>query len=100
MWGLQGVSKSTFGSKLAPLTPPRGNIMALNGGEKFTILDLSEAYLQIPLEEESRNLVVINTHKGLCCFTRLPYGVASTPSHLSTDHRSNFTKARRNYMLC
>ena len=32
---------------------------------KYTKLDLSEADLQIPLEEESRNLVVINTYKGL-----------------------------------
>ena len=50
-----------------PLPHPKKIFTALNGGEKFTKLDLSEAYLQIPLEEESRNLVV-------------PYGVSSAPS--------------------
>ena len=63
-----------------PLSHPEEIFTALNGGEKFTKLDLSEAYLQIALEEQSRNLVVINTHKGLYRFTRLPYGVASAPA--------------------
>ena len=80
MWGLQSISESTFRSNKYPLPHPDEIFTALNGGEKFTKLDLSEAYLQIPLEEESRNLVVINTHKGLYCFTRLPYGVSSAPS--------------------
>ena len=31
----------------------------------YTKLDLSEAYLQIPLEEESKSLLVINTHNEL-----------------------------------
>ena len=53
---------------------------ALNGGVQFTKLDLSEAYLQIPLEEQSKKYLVINTHKGLYRFTRLPYGVAAALS--------------------
>ena len=32
------------------------------------------------LEEESRELVCINTHKGLFRYKRLPFGVASAPS--------------------
>ena len=63
-----------------PLPHPEEIFTALNGGEKFTKLDLSEAYLQIALDEQSRNLVVINTHKGLYHFTQLPYGVASAPA--------------------
>lgn len=54
--------------------------MALNGGEKFTKLDLSEAYLQIELEDESKQYLVVNTHRGLYQFNRLPYGVASAPA--------------------
>ena len=49
--------------------------------KNFKKLDLTEAYLQIALKEQSRNLVVINTHKELYCFTQLPYGVASAPAH-------------------
>ena len=62
------------------LPHPEEIFTALNRGEKYTKLDLSEAYLHISLEEESKNLVVINIHKGLYRFTGLPYGVVSTPS--------------------
>ena len=43
-------------------------------------LDLSHAYLQIPLDEASRRYVTINTHKGVFEYYRLPFGVASAPS--------------------
>ena len=37
---------------------------SLAGGKLFTMLDLSHAYLQVPLDKHSR-FVTINTHKGL-----------------------------------
>ncbi|XP_057674326.1 uncharacterized protein K02A2.6-like [Corythoichthys intestinalis] len=52
----------------------------LNGGRRFTKLDMSHAYQQVVLEEESRKYVTINTHKGLFTYTRLPFGVASSPA--------------------
>ena len=52
----------------------------LNGGEKFTKLDLSSLYQQVLLDEESRKYVTINTHLGLFRYTRLPFGVASSPA--------------------
>ena len=51
----------------------------LAGGQKFTKLDMRQAYQQVLLEEESRSFVVINTHRGLFRYTRLPYGVSSAP---------------------
>lgn len=52
----------------------------LNGGQLFTKLDMSHAYQQVVLDEESRNYVTINTHKGLYTYSRLPFGVASSPA--------------------
>lgn len=52
---------------------------ALSGGKYFTTLDLSQAYLQLPLHEDSKQYLTINTHKGLYQYNRLPFGVASAP---------------------
>ena len=60
--------------------PRTGDMLAnLSGGTSFSKLDLSQAYQQIALDQESQKLVVINTHKGLFRYTRLPFGVSSAP---------------------
>ena len=38
---------------------------SLNGGCKFSKIDLADAYLQIELHKELKKLLVANTHKGL-----------------------------------
>lgn len=53
---------------------------SLAGGKSFTKLDLSHAYLQIPLEEDSCRYVTINTHMGLFEYRRLTFGISSAPS--------------------
>ena len=52
----------------------------LAGGKAFTKLDLAQAYLQVPLEENSKRFVTINTPRGLYRYNRLPFGVSSAPS--------------------
>ncbi len=51
----------------------------LSGGKLFSKLDLSQAYQQVVLEEESKAFVVINTHRGLFRYNRLPFGISSAP---------------------
>ena len=51
----------------------------LAGGTLFTKLDMSQAYLQLLLDEQSKELLTINTHKGLFAYNRLPFGVSSAP---------------------
>ncbi len=52
----------------------------LSGGEKYTKLDTSHAYQNILLDETSKQYVTVNTHKGLFTYTRLPFGVSSSPA--------------------
>ena len=53
---------------------------SLSGGKTFSKLDLANAYQQVPLDSQSKQLVAINTHKGLYCYNRLPFGISVAPS--------------------
>ncbi|KAL5517106.1 hypothetical protein EMCRGX_G002578 [Ephydatia muelleri] len=63
-----------------PLPKPDDLFAALEGGLRFTKLNLRQAYQQLALEEGSQEFVTVNTHQGLYQFTRLPFGVASAPA--------------------
>ncbi|KAG6463039.1 hypothetical protein O3G_MSEX013623 [Manduca sexta] len=52
----------------------------LYGGQQFSKIDLSMAYNQFLLDEESQNLTCINTHRGLFKYTRMVFGLSSAPS--------------------
>uniref|UniRef100_A0A182HJH6 Peptidase A2 domain-containing protein n=1 Tax=Anopheles arabiensis TaxID=7173 RepID=A0A182HJH6_ANOAR len=45
----------------------------------FSIIDLSDAYLQLEVDDDSKHLLTINTHRGLFRFNRLAPGVKSAP---------------------
>ena len=68
----------------------------LAGGKTFTKVDLSQAYQQLPLDEESKLYVVINTHKGLFRYTRLAYGISSAPTIFLQVMESLLTDYTRN----
>ena len=63
-----------------PLSKPEEIFASLAGGQQFSTLDLTQAYQQLLLDEESKELVTINTHLGLYRYNRLPFGVASAPA--------------------
>ena len=67
-------------TKLYPLPNVEDIFARLAGGKIFTKLDLSQAYLQLPVDEDSKGLLVINTPKGLFRYNRLPYGVSVAPA--------------------
>ena len=63
-----------------PLPIPEDLFTKLNGGIFFAKIDFSDAFLQLEVEEESRELLTINTHKGLFRFNRLSFGVKPAPA--------------------
>ncbi|XP_030595617.1 uncharacterized protein LOC115787179 [Archocentrus centrarchus] len=54
--------------------------VSLQGATLFSTIDLANAYYQLPLHEDSRDLTAFITHEGLFRFRRVPYGLASAPS--------------------
>ena len=79
-----GEYKVTINHALAvdqyPLPKPDELFATLDGGKKFSKLDLSQAYQQVVLDAESTKYVTINTHRGVYRYTCLPFGVASAPA--------------------
>ena len=60
-----------------PFPKPKDLFASLTAGQKFSIIDLTQAYLQMQLEGDSKEFVTINTHMGLFRYLRLPFGIAS-----------------------
>ena len=52
----------------------------LAGGQKFSKIDLRQAYHQIEMEEDSKKYLTINTHMGLFQYNRLVFGITSAPA--------------------
>ena len=52
----------------------------LQHGRRFTKIDLSDAYLQLELDDQSKDLVVINTPFGLFRFNWMPFGISNAPA--------------------
>ena len=55
----------------------RDILTKLRGGKVFSKLDMSQAYIQLPLDSKSKKYVVVNTHKGLFQHNRLPFSISS-----------------------
>ncbi|XP_047137420.1 uncharacterized protein K02A2.6 [Hydra vulgaris] len=60
-----------------PIPNITDQLATIAGGERYTKLDLSQAYQQLELDETSQEFLTINTHQGLYQPTRLQFGVHS-----------------------
>ena len=76
---IYGDFKQTINQDRYPIPKIEDLFAGLTGGTCFSTLDLSKAYLQVPLDEKAKAVTVINTHKGLYQFNCLSYGVSSAP---------------------
>ena len=52
----------------------------LAGGQRFSKIDLRQAYHQLEMEEDSKKYLTINTHMGLFQYNRLVFGITSAPA--------------------
>ena len=52
----------------------------LRGGTFFSKLDLADAYLQLELDDNAKQVCAINTPFGLYRYNRMCFGVASSPA--------------------
>ena len=68
-----------------PLPKIEDLFVQVAGGKAFSKLGLSQAYQQVSLAEESRKYVVINTHRGLFRYNRMPFGMSSPWSVPASD---------------
>ena len=63
-----------------PLPTLEEMFSTLANGESYTKLDLARAYKQMKVQKEYQPLLMINTHRGLYQYTRLPFGITTAPS--------------------
>lgn len=63
-----------------PLPHMEDLFATLAGGKKFSKVDLSQAYLQMHVDEQSRKILTVTTHKGQFRYCRLPFGITSAPA--------------------
>ena len=63
-----------------PLSRVEDLFSVLSGGKAFSKHDLSQAYLQLELDNESKKYLTMNTHKGIFRYNWLPFGVSSAPA--------------------
>ena len=51
----------------------------ISGAQVYSVLDLTDAYLQIPLSEDSQRLTSVSTHIGHFAYKRLQFGISAAP---------------------
>lgn len=52
----------------------------LANATRFSHIDLADAFLQIEMDDESKQLLTINTHLGLFRYNRMAFGVKTFPA--------------------
>ena len=55
-------------------------LQSMANGERYSKIDLSDAYLQVEVDDNWKQYLVITTHRGLYRYNRLPFGVSAAPA--------------------
>ena len=70
-----------------------------NNFSEYSCIDLCDAYMQLEVDETSRQYLVISTHRGFFRYKRLCFGVCSAPQPFPISHGQNFIRLRRCSLL-
>lgn len=62
-----------------PLPTPDQIFAKFAGKKVFSTIDLSDAFFQVEVDDESKKLMTINTHQGLFQVNRLQQGIKTAP---------------------
>ncbi|XP_059222312.1 uncharacterized protein K02A2.6-like [Stomoxys calcitrans] len=62
-----------------PLPLPDDIFINFNNCQFFTQIDLTDAYMQLEVDDATKEILTINTHRGLYTFNRLAPGIKSAP---------------------
>ena len=65
-------------TKQYPLPTVEECFAAVTGGQKFSVIDIKQAYNNIPIRKDDQLITTMNTHLGQYYWTRLPYGISSS----------------------
>ncbi|CAD6192992.1 unnamed protein product [Caenorhabditis auriculariae] len=65
-----------------PLPTAEDVFNKLNGGQLYTQINFADAYLHIELDDSTKEILTVNTHRRLYRYNRLPFGVKSAPGIL------------------
>ena len=83
----------------SPLPSVDDTISRIGKATVFSKLDCSHAFLQLPLDDESKQFTVINTPDGLYQYSHLPYGLTASSGHfilvLTIDNDSHVRTLRQ-----
>ena len=61
-----------------PLPTTEECFASVSGGEKFSVIDIKQAYNNVELSTEDQLITTMNTHMGQYVWTCLPYGINSS----------------------
>lgn len=70
---------SVMKSNAYPLPTSSEVMEAVSTGKFFSKLDLQQAYQQLVVDDNSAEVLTLNTHKGLFKVRRLPFGISAAP---------------------
>lgn len=66
-----------------PFPNMMGILQRIQKSKYFSVIDLSESYYQVPLEEEAKNKTAFRTNKGLYRFVVMPFGLTNAPATMA-----------------